>query len=356
MTLQRRKHFLSALILCIFFAACPAYCSTYYVATNGSDSNSGTITAPFKTITKGVSSAAAGDTIYLRGGRHYYSAKISISKVGTSSAKYNLIAYPGERPILDFSAMAYDSTNRGISLSGQYWYIKGLDIYKAGDNGMNISGSNNIIEFCAFYENCDTGLQLGGGAANNQIINCDSYYNYDYLTTPEAGGNADGFSPKLDVGTGNYFYGCRSWQNSDDAYDGYLNASVDVNTTYENCWAFKAGHLKDGSDCNGNGNGFKMGSSATSSKHNVILKNCLSFQNKAKGFDQNHNKGSMTLYNCTSFNNGDYNYSIYEALASGKTATLLLCTLQPEAISLTGEQTLICRTTAMHQTWAPSNI
>ena len=51
-----------------------------------------------------------------------------------------MFAYPGDanRPILDFPAMAEDSANRGIKLSGQYWYIKGIDIYKAGDNGMNI--------------------------------------------------------------------------------------------------------------------------------------------------------------------------------------------------------------------------
>ena len=35
--------------------------------------------------------------------------------------------------------------------------------------------------------------------------------------------------------------------------------SNDVNTTYENCWAFKAGYLKDGTQGTGNGNGFKMG-------------------------------------------------------------------------------------------------
>jgi len=316
------------LTLGILLAVCPAYCSNYfYVAPDGNDANDGSIDHPFKTITKAVDMVAAGDTIYLRGGRHYYSAKISLSKVGISSAKYNLIAYPGERPILDFSAMAYDSTNRGVSLSGQYWYIKGLDIYKAGDNGMNISGSNNIIEFCAFYENCDTGLQLGGGAANNRIINCDSYYNYDYNTTPDPGGNADGFSPKLDVGTGNYFYGCRSWQNSDDGYDGYLSTADDVNTTYENCWCFKNGYLKDGSPIlTGNGNGFKMGgSTAKDKRHNVIYKNCLSFNNRVKGFDQNNDKGSITLYNCTSFSNGTNNYSINLALASGKTATVTNC-------------------------------
>jgi hypothetical protein len=60
-------------------------------------------------------------------------------------------------------------------------------------------------------------------------------------------------------------------------------------------------------------------------KHNVILKNCLAFSNLVKGFDQNNNKGSMTLYNCTAFSNGSYNYSITSALPSGKTATVTNC-------------------------------
>ena len=153
-------------------------------------------------------------------------------------------------------------------------------------------------------------------------MNCDSYRNCDTAASP-IGKDADGFAPKIDVGTGNYFYGCRSWQNSDDAYDGYLRDADDVNTTYENCWAFECGwYWLDGSTNDSmNGNGFKMGGSDNKLlRHNVILKNCLAFQNKVKGFDQNNNKGSMTLHNCTAFSNGSYNYSIPLALASGKTA------------------------------------
>jgi hypothetical protein len=320
-------------MLWILFAACPAYCSTYFVDPNGNDSNTGDINHPYKTITKGVSMAAAGDTIYLRGGTHTYTTPISISKNGTADAKYRMFAYPGDsnRPILDFSGMGDDDSNRGITLSGSYWYIKGIDIYKAGDNGMIIKGNYNRVEFCRFYENRDSGLQLSNGAAYNEVINCDSFHNYD---APNAGANADGFSPKLTVGTGNYFYGCRSWQNSDDGYDCYLNSSNDVNTTFENCWAFKNGWywLNGTTTSSMNGNGFKMGSSGY--KHNIILKNCLTFSNKAKGFDQNHNIGSMTLYNCTAFSNGGNDYSIYEALASGKTAEVNNCVSFTGSVSL----------------------
>jgi hypothetical protein len=291
-----------------------------YVSTTGSDSNTGTLASPYATIATAVSKVSAGDTIFVRGGTYKVNSKISISKSGSSSAYYNLFAYNNEKPILDCSSMSISSSNRGILLSGSYWHIKGINIYKAGDNGMNVTGSNNIIEFCSFYENSDSGLQLSVGAANNQIVNCDSYFNCD-----TSQGNADGFSPKLDVGTGNYFYGCRSWQNSDDGYDGYMRPSDDITTTYENCWCFANGYLKSGSKSSGNGNGFKMGGSDNKNlRHNAVLKRCLSFYNRVKGFDQNNDVGSMTLVNCAAYSNGT-NFSISLALASGKTATVENC-------------------------------
>jgi hypothetical protein len=208
-----------------------------FVSTTGSDTTAGTMDSPLKTITKAMSLAKGGDTIYVRGGAYALSSTISFTKSGTATAKYYLFAFQNERALLDYTGMAITSSNRGINLSKSYWYLKGLDIRKAGDNGMNISGSNNIVENCSFSENGDTGLQLSGGASNNQIINCDSYYNVD-----PSQGNADGFAPKLDVGTGNYFYGCRSWQNSDDGWDGYMRPADNVTTTLENCWTFQNGY------------------------------------------------------------------------------------------------------------------
>jgi hypothetical protein len=79
----------------------------------------------------------------------------------------------------------------------------------------------------------------------------------------------------------------------------------------------------------GNGNGFKMGGgdngNADSLRHRMTLKRCFAFDNKAKGFDQNNNRGSMTLLNCTGYRNGTYNYSISGAIKSGETLTLTNC-------------------------------
>jgi hypothetical protein len=252
-----------------------------------------------------LSNIKAGSTIILNEGTYTLNSKISISISGNAQDKITLIGKEGEnRPILDFSSMVENSANQGIVLTADYWHIKGIDIYKAGDNGLQIKGSNNVIEFCTFSECSDTGLQIDGGASYNTILNCDSFFNAD--STIE---NADGFACKLTVGTGNKFIGCRAWQNLDDGWDGYLRGADNIETTYINCWAIKNGYLKDGSKGNGDGNGFKTGGSDDKQlKHHAIYKNCIAVGNVVDGFDHNSNRGTVTIYNCSAYENGK-NYS-----------------------------------------------
>jgi hypothetical protein len=255
----------------------------------------------------------AGETIVLNGGTYTMTSKITLSTSGTSDKMITLKAKNGNaRPKLDFSAMSEHSANQGIVLTADYWHIKGIDIYKAGDNGMQVKGSNNLIEFMTFSECSDSGLQLDNGAANNTILNCDSYFNAD--ATLE---NADGFACKLNAGTGNKFIGCRAWQNLDDGWDGYLRETDNISTTYQNCWAVKNGYLKDGSKGAGDGNGFKTGGSDNKLlKHNAKYTNCIAVGNVADGFDHNSNRGEVTIYNCSAYDNGrNYSFSSTNPLA-----------------------------------------
>ena len=266
------------------------------------DPVNGTIVETPQQIITAISNATPGESIYIRGGNYTFSSTIHITGNGSSGNIISLLAYPddAQRPKLDFSSMSENSSNRGIDLSGDYWYIQGIDVYAAGDNGMFISGNNNLIEFCTFSENADTGLQIGNGASDNTILNCDSYYNAD--STLE---NADGFACKLDAGSGNKFIGCRAWQNLDDGWDGYLRDTDNITTYYENCWAFKNGYLMDGSVGAGDGNGFKTGGSDDKTlKHNAVYKNCIAAGNVYDGFDHNSNRGDIVMFNCASYNNG----------------------------------------------------
>ena len=284
-----------------------------YVSPNGSDSNSGSIDKPLKTIVAAVSNLKSPSTIYLRGGVYFSTAKINLSKIAQPENYYNLFAYPGEKVIIDFSGTSSD----GISLSGKYWHLKSLEIKNAGHNGINISGSYNIIENCEVHNNKNTGVQMGSGSSSanpghNLILNCDSYFNFD----PPIGGNADGFGAKWNIGNGNIFKGCRSFNNSDDGWDFWMaDSSIEI----DSCIAFRNGiDIWHTGQVNGNGNGFKLGGNYIPSSH--IIKNCISFDNAGntgRGFDENNNTAGQTIYNCTAYRNKAENYYFNNTLIQG---------------------------------------
>ncbi|HEX3047102.1 MAG TPA: family 16 glycoside hydrolase, partial [Bacillota bacterium] len=301
-----------------------------YVAPSGNDNNSGSISSPFYTIAKAVTYATAGSTIYVRGGTFNYNTTINLTQSGTPTNMIKILAYPGEKPILNFSTQAYASANRAFLLTGNYWYLKGLEICYAGDNGIKLEGNNNIIELCVFHHNGDSGIQLGFAhetvnpngsmCANNQIINCDSYLNFDF---DSKGGDADGFSCKMHNGVGNIFKGCRAWRNSDDGWDLF---ETDWPVQILNCWTWHNGDKADFdaiyqqkmgttmSSFSGNGNG-----SGGSSAGTHVVKNCVAFDTRfgsKKGFDQNSHKGGVIVHNCTSYGN-TYNFMFEDSPNSG---------------------------------------
>jgi hypothetical protein len=124
---------------------------------------------------------------------------------------------------------------------------------------------------------------------------------------------ADGFGPKQTQGPGNKFIGCRSWENSDDGYDAFDSTEI---VTFDGCWAFRNGvDVWNYGGFAGNGNGFKAGGNSAQANHK--LTNCVAFGNPSKGFDQNNNTGGITIYNCTSYNNG-INFGLGGALNAGQ--------------------------------------
>jgi MYXO-CTERM domain-containing protein len=306
-----------------FFAARNVFAAEYYVATTGSDSNPGTQASPFATLQKGADTAAAGDTVWIRGGTYKTTtpkssgAGIQISKSGTSDTnRVKIWAYPGETPLFDFSNLqiANGAYTFGIVISGSWVHLKGIEeccvpMNTKANNGIANNGSNNILELLNAHNNQGSGIQVGSGSGN-LALNCDSHDNYDpgSQNGGGAGEDADGFGVHGGSGTvGTTIRGCRSWWNSDDGYD-FLSDESPV--LIENSWAMGAGYFNYGTGSAGNGNGFKIGSSKTGIRHTV--RNCVAWKNKANGFYANHSSGGNTWYNNTSFQNGTQ----YNMLAS----------------------------------------
>ena len=76
------------------------HAATYYVATNGSNSNPGTSSQPWRTIAHAVSRMGAGDTTYVQGGT-YKEGEIRFRRSGTQSAPIKLLNQSGQFPIID---------------------------------------------------------------------------------------------------------------------------------------------------------------------------------------------------------------------------------------------------------------
>ena len=263
-----------------------------------------------------------GSTILLLDGTYDLSINVMINRETEKDApkeekdRKTLKALNPLKAKLNFSSMLFNSANRGLSVNSNYWTVYGLEVYGAGDNGIYVGGSHNIIENCILHDNKDTGLQLGRAYSSqtsidtwpsyNLIKNCTSYDNHD-----PSGEDSDGFACKLTTGVGNVFDGCIAYNNVDDGWDLYTKGDTGPigPVTLRNCVAFNNG-VTTGQNTNGkpygtpnsDGNGFKLGGEVISVQHQVY--NCVAFNNLACGFTDNSNPGTIRIENCTSYNNG----------------------------------------------------
>ncbi|MGW7253692.1 carbohydrate-binding protein [Streptomyces sp. NPDC054834] len=293
----------------------PPTSGALYVAPNGTDGAAGTQSAP-TTLSSAISRIAAGGTIYMRGGTYNYSSTVTVpaGSDGTSSARTTLSAYPGETPVLDFSAQSESSSNRGIQLNANYWHVHGLTVEHAGDNGIYVGGSNNVIERTVTAYNRDTGLQLGRISSstpssqwpsNNLIVSAESHDNAD-----SDGEDADGFAAKLTTGTGNVFRYDVSHNNIDDGWDLYTKTDTGAigPVTIEYSLSYNNGTLSDGTvNANGDRNGYKLGGDDIAVNH--VVQHDIAYHNGHHGFTYNSNPGTMTVSNNVGIDNAERNFS-----------------------------------------------
>lgn len=307
-------------------AVSPVAAANWYVATDGLDSNSGASNSPFATIMKAQSAASSGDTVWLRGGTYYLdnshltytnSAWATVNYITKSGISY--LAYPGELPVFDFSAVqpsgwrvtaflvtAGSCVFKGFDVVGVQITIAGTHTQSECFRVASTGAKFNRFENLRMHDGMGIGWYLTDGTSN-LVLNCDAYNNRGL----DSGslGNIDGFGchPAHTSGTGNVLRGCRAWFNSDDGFD-LINADAPV--LIENCWSFWNGYFTNFSNSTGDGNGFKSGGYGVSGgsypipvpRH--VTRFCLAVKNRANGFYANHHTGGLDWFDNTAYRNG----------------------------------------------------
>jgi hypothetical protein len=143
----------------------PSTGQTFYVATTGSDSNPGTLEAPWRTVQHALDVLQPGQRALVRAGT--YAESLSVSRAGTPTAPITIENYSGERPLvngggerpLDISSSGAYIRLRGFALErspytsggnvdiyGHYVEISGNEIRLAKDQGVYTSEESHHVQ------------------------------------------------------------------------------------------------------------------------------------------------------------------------------------------------------------------
>ena len=125
-----------------------ATANTYYVATDGSDSNDGTsINTPFVTFQKALDVATAGSTIYVKAGTYITTDHTYLENSGTSTAPIKVIGYKADPVILDSSTSDITSM--------YYSFTAGSEAPDLEPSEMPLIDGNNLAKYALHADGDD---------------------------------------------------------------------------------------------------------------------------------------------------------------------------------------------------------
>ena len=114
---------------------------TYYVDDNGSDSNPGTLAAPFGTLDHAIDQLTAGDTLYVREGT--YPAILIWDKNGDEENGWIVIeGYEGDdKPVIDANGADVSAV---VINESSYIYFGGFEVREGGRSGIFMWDAHDI--------------------------------------------------------------------------------------------------------------------------------------------------------------------------------------------------------------------
>jgi hypothetical protein len=169
-----------------------ASATTYYVALNGSNLNTGKAENPFRTISYGIARMKAGDILYVRTG--VYAEKFNISGInGSESSQIVIQAYPGEAPVIDGTSINITTGGALININSSYVILDGFEVRSSSASGITTSASskNITIRSCKVHDCQEGGIGL---SSNYSVVEYCNVYN---VSLKNAGGGTSSWSAAL---------------------------------------------------------------------------------------------------------------------------------------------------------------
>ncbi len=200
--------------------------STYYVATNGSDTNPGTLSSPWRTINKAANTLVAGDSVNIRAGT--YKEQVTPKNSGNASSGFiTYAAYPNETVTVDASNGLNAAWSGVFNISNRsYIQISGLRIINSPGFGVFLSSSNNMRILNNYISNIsnagilvdhsdtitldgnEVGFASSGGDQNNGIqesVSLNHATNYIVSNNSVHDGGMEGIDAKVGSSNGKIF-------------------------------------------------------------------------------------------------------------------------------------------------------
>ncbi|MBT9246029.1 right-handed parallel beta-helix repeat-containing protein (plasmid) [Gemmobacter fulvus] len=159
------KHAFLALVF-LPILACPSVARTLYVDAS-STAGSGSITAPFNSISHAAKSARPGDTVLVR--RGVYSEKVKINTSGRLGAP---IVIKGERgAVIDGSRTKVDTL---VDIGGDHIIFEGFEVRNASRTGIGLWGTfHTVVRKNVVVGSQGAGIWVGhdrrGGSGKNVV-------------------------------------------------------------------------------------------------------------------------------------------------------------------------------------------
>lgn len=112
----------------------------FFVSADGKDTAAGTIDDPLASIDRAVELAGPGDVILVRGG--IYDGPVSIWQGGEEGNPLTIMAYPGERPVIDGSGTPPNTDL--VTISGSHVHFEGFEVTGATGTGISVWSAQNV--------------------------------------------------------------------------------------------------------------------------------------------------------------------------------------------------------------------